>query len=300
MAFEEILSRIPGLVRSGRGWVARCPAHEDNRPSLSVTVNEGKLLLRCFKGCQFKDIIASLGIKASDCFYDPLPERNFPVHEAARYRYTDEEGRHIYDVVRMEPKDFRVQAADGKWGLNGCRKVLYRLCSVANNPSRILFIAEGEKAVDALCNAGFLATCSPGGAGNWNESYSDSLDGRGSVVVLPDNDEPGIRHAEMVSRSLAHRVDKLRVIHLPGLEPKGDPYDWLQVNKPARLKEIAALALAQDSEYVLRVARNMPTCERWGLVHSLLKEMQGCEGSARSAGNSTSPCRSGGRTSASA
>lgn len=60
MRAEEI-ARLLGARRSGAGWIARCPAHEDRTPSLSIGVSSsGKLLLHCFAGCAFADIIAAL------------------------------------------------------------------------------------------------------------------------------------------------------------------------------------------------------------------------------------------------
>jgi hypothetical protein len=45
----------------GRNGLCRCPAHADRRPSLSVADGrDGRLLLRCFAGCAFDDILAAL------------------------------------------------------------------------------------------------------------------------------------------------------------------------------------------------------------------------------------------------
>jgi hypothetical protein len=59
---RHVLSRLDAVRRSGPGWVARCPAHEDREPSLSIGIGrEGNVLLHCFAGCAFVDIIAALG-----------------------------------------------------------------------------------------------------------------------------------------------------------------------------------------------------------------------------------------------
>lgn len=53
----DILSSLSGVRRSGNGWVARCPAHNDRNPSLSIRVTpEGRVLMKCFAGCSFEDI----------------------------------------------------------------------------------------------------------------------------------------------------------------------------------------------------------------------------------------------------
>ena len=55
------LARALSARRSGRGWVARCPAHEDRTPSLSIRGTEdGRLLLHCFAGCSWSAIRTAL------------------------------------------------------------------------------------------------------------------------------------------------------------------------------------------------------------------------------------------------
>ena len=57
----ETIARALGGHRAGAGWTARCPAHDDRTPSLSLTdTKDGKLLVRCHAGCDQKDVIAAL------------------------------------------------------------------------------------------------------------------------------------------------------------------------------------------------------------------------------------------------
>ena len=45
----------------GRGWIARCPAHDDRHPSLSIAdTKDGKVLVRCHAGCDQQHVIAAL------------------------------------------------------------------------------------------------------------------------------------------------------------------------------------------------------------------------------------------------
>lgn len=47
--------------RNGRGWLARCPGHNDRSPSLSIhESDDGRTLLRCFAGCSQDRVIAAL------------------------------------------------------------------------------------------------------------------------------------------------------------------------------------------------------------------------------------------------
>lgn len=61
LVLEEILDRLSGKRRAGGGWVARCPAHDDRLPSLSIGVSrDGRVLLHCFAGCDYREIVARL------------------------------------------------------------------------------------------------------------------------------------------------------------------------------------------------------------------------------------------------
>lgn len=65
-----------GLKQTGEDrYSCRCPAHDDKDPSLSVRIKHGdKILLRCFSGCSAEEITASLGLKISDLYFEPLAE----------------------------------------------------------------------------------------------------------------------------------------------------------------------------------------------------------------------------------
>ena len=50
MTIEDFLTRLDGVKRTGRGWQAKCPAHDDRSPSLSIREGELGVLLHCFAG----------------------------------------------------------------------------------------------------------------------------------------------------------------------------------------------------------------------------------------------------------
>jgi DNA primase len=54
------------------------------------------------------------------------------------------------------------------------------------------------------------------------------LQGR-DVIILPDNDEPGKKHAEKIARSLWKIARQVKIVDLPGLPAKGDVSDWLNM-----------------------------------------------------------------------
>ena len=113
----------------------------------------------------------------------------------------------LFQVCRIHSdssrKTFRQRQPDGNggwiWNLDGIDPIPYRLKDlVAADPSQPVYITEGEKAVDTLVALGMVATRNPGGAGKWQDPYSEHLHGR-SVVVLPDNDAAGRRHSSQVA-----------------------------------------------------------------------------------------------------
>lgn len=69
-AVSLVLERLTHVrKRSGDQWSARCPAHDDRSPSLSIKeLPDGRLLLHCFAGCSVIQIVASLGLELADLF----------------------------------------------------------------------------------------------------------------------------------------------------------------------------------------------------------------------------------------
>jgi hypothetical protein len=70
---EEVLAALQQFGtparRNGVGWKAKCPAHDDRNPSLSISEgDDGRALLKCFAGCEVKDIVAELGLREADLF----------------------------------------------------------------------------------------------------------------------------------------------------------------------------------------------------------------------------------------
>ena len=99
MNVEAILARLNGVRPSGEQWMARCPAHEDKWPSLSVRGENGRVLLHCFAGCTVEAICEALEIKVSDLFAEDTARKSEPgiVREARR---------HIADLrSRLTPMD---------------------------------------------------------------------------------------------------------------------------------------------------------------------------------------------------
>ncbi|WP_180957382.1 DUF927 domain-containing protein [Brevibacterium aurantiacum] len=74
-----------------------------------------------------------------------------------------------------------------------------------------VWIAEGEKDVDALCESGVTATCNAGGAGKWTSHHAKHLSGA-DVVITRDEDKAGVRHQEIVAHSLEEVAKSVRLV----------------------------------------------------------------------------------------
>ncbi len=208
LTLDELASRFEAVRRSGEGFVARCPTHEDRTPSLSLGNGERGLVVKCFAGCATRDVVAAVGLAESDLFYEGTSVNGAGLGEPAEiYDYVAAGGEPLFQVVRFEPKTFRQRRPDGHggwtWNLTGVARVLYRLPAVvaAVAAGETVYVVEGEKDVHAAERAGAVATTNPGGAGKWRAEHSEALRGA-RVVVVADKDEPGERHARNVAREL--------------------------------------------------------------------------------------------------
>ena len=231
--------------------MARCPAHADRTPSLSVGVGgDGQILLCCHAGCDASAVVAALGLTMADLRSDvpPAGEKHKRVI-AATYEYVDERGKPLYEVLRYEPKTFRQRRPNGAgghlWNLQGVRHVLYRLPQVlaAAAAGSCIYVVEGEKDVEALERLGVVATCNSGGAGNWRDEYGAQLTGAKLAPILPDNDQAGREHARKVAASLGRRGVPHVTVELPGLPAKGDVSDWFAAGHT--IDELAAIVAEQ-------------------------------------------------------
>lgn len=77
----ETIARALGGRKAGQGWMARCPAHDDREPSLSIREADGKVLVRCHAGCEQRDVIAALKKRGLWC-----GKATSPIHQLSRRR----------------------------------------------------------------------------------------------------------------------------------------------------------------------------------------------------------------------
>jgi 5S rRNA maturation endonuclease (ribonuclease M5) len=232
-----------GFRQTGKNqYEACCPGHEDKRASLSISIgDDGRVLLNCKAGCKTADIVAALGLSMRDLFPQSSATGNGGSSKriAATYDYLAADGNLVFQVVRFDPKDFRQRRPDGNgghvWNIKGVQSVPYNLPDVLK--AEYVSIVEGEKDVENLRKIGLTATCNAGGAGKWTDEHSQYFNTQQHVTIIPDNDEPGRKHAEQVAKSLFGKVASIKILRLEGLPEKGDVSDWLQGRDPEQAAE---------------------------------------------------------------
>jgi 5S rRNA maturation endonuclease (ribonuclease M5) len=256
---ESIARHLGAATKAGDNWSCRCPAHEDKRASLSIKdAPDGKLLVHCHAGCHQDDVINALKLHGLWPGARITPPRALPPpvqinlgqgrgQIVQTYDYVNEDGELLYQAVRYEPKDFRQRRPDGEgwsWSIKGVRRVLYRLPDVmaAVAEGQTIYICEGEKDVETARSLGLVATCNAMGADNgsgnkWLPEFADVLV-NADVVVVPDQDDAGTRHAEWVIQTLTGKARSISVV-----VPKSgkDLTDW--VNAGATREDIEAAAI---------------------------------------------------------
>lgn len=169
-----------------------------------------------------------------------LPRDNdeAPVRSEIVFDYVNLEGEVVYQAIRIEThyhdkptaktySQRRMVNGRPVPGMTGVTAIPYRWPELDATPiGKVVFICEGEKAVEAVRHLGFTATTNHGGAGKWWPSLTPHFQGR-KVVILPDNDTAGERHLQVVGAALTGVAESIRVLRLPNLPPKGDAHDWV-------------------------------------------------------------------------
>jgi len=257
---DKVLERLEGVRQRNGEFMALCPAHDDQKPSLSVSEGDGgKVLLRCFGGCSTNTVLEAAGLSWRDLY--PVESCN-GYHKRRSWEIKDAAG----ELVAVH---HRKDSPDGKrvwWrGPNGEKRLadaglrvadlpLYGSEHVADWPEDVpVVIVEGEKAADALASAypAVLGTVTGAESAPGPEAR-EVLRGR-RVILWPDADPPGRAHMERVAEALQGTASEVRIFEWKGAPEKGDAADHPAV-KSRSCKDLEELLDAMAAAPVFEVS----------------------------------------------
>ena len=258
----ETIAKALGNAKQVNGqWVCSCPVpghgrgNGDKNPSLSITESDGRVLFHCHGGCDQRDVFDA--VRARDLL-PTTPKReeiSFTQHQdkvlEKEWVYRAEDGTELFTKRRYKTNDakgktysiHRVDAAGKRIaGIKDTRIVPLNLPEIieAKQSGRAIYLVEGEKAADALTSIGAIATTSHTGAGSWPTEITQYFAGA-NVVVIPDNDQPGISYAKRAIAHLLPVVKSIRYLDLGLMMEGDDAYEWVYHAKGTR-KELAEMA----------------------------------------------------------
>lgn len=258
MTLQELLTHFEVSRKiSPSSYQCKCPVHDDNKASLTISENNGKLLLHCHAGCSIADILAEVGLSFKDLGDHRVPQWKERLEYSqgkrieAIYNYHAPDGRYLYSKVRFEGKEIRYVTIDQKTdSYQYCKQrnqaCLYRLPELirAVQNGYVIYIVEGEKDVETLRNLGYTATTA-GGVKDWRREYASYFTGA-RIVILPDNDEPGLLLKEKIMGDLKHFAHSIRWT-VTSQEDKGDVTDYLIKEGHSR-KDLDQLVAAAENQ----------------------------------------------------
>lgn len=248
----DILALLNGVRRSGKGWTAKCPAHEDRQNSLSVHHRDGKWLIKCHAGCGWEAIIAAIGVASGDLFDGNagqgkvLPPNNRATVQpsgltleqyaaakalsvvflqdcglsdkvlagrpAVRIPYLGASGEELAVRFRVAPDGDRF-----RWK-SGSKPCLYGLNRTGDaRAAGHVVLVEGESDVHTLWHHGIPAIGLPG-ATNWREDRdARCFDGIETIYIVIEPDKGGQSVRKWLGQSAIRA--RVKLLQLPAKDP---------------------------------------------------------------------------------
>jgi hypothetical protein len=201
-------------------------------------------MIRLHEGASLMSI-ADIAEKKFNISKRVQPTLDRPLKRTTPYSYYDSDGVEAYQVIRIDEggkKTYRQRRPDDNggwvWSVKDIDPLPYNLPDILTNPDKTIYIVEGEKAAEALKRYNVITSSNHGGAGNWKPELNKYFAGR-NVVIIPDNDEAGDKHAIKVINELLPVAKAVKRVDLPNLPDKGDAVDWLEAgNTIEQLREL--------------------------------------------------------------
>lgn len=220
---DRVLDLLPDAKRKNGYYMARCPAHEDKEPSLSISQGNKGVVLTCHAGCDTALILEEIGLDYPDLFEDDLYSGNGHKKPTAteKHEWTikdpDGNAAAIHHRLDLDNGEKRVwwTRPDGSKGLGGIRTSelpLYGSERVKDYPEDVpIIVCEGEKATDALLAVGIPALGTVTGASSTPGAEPlEVLRGK-RAILWPDADDAGRAHMERIAAKLQGVASEVRM-----------------------------------------------------------------------------------------
>lgn len=254
-----VLSKLEGVQDKRSYFMARCPSHKDKEPSLSIKeAPDRRVLLKCHAGCSVDSILGAIGLERKDLFsHNGHVQKDDWAHDYKKG------GKKIGRKVRTPNKRMR-------WDLSLPEKIPYNHDALIAGvkDGAIVYLLNGEKAVEAMKGFGYCATCSPDGEGSWDPTLNRFFKGA-DVVIVADNDDPGMKGALLRLRALQPIAGSIRVVKSKTTNEGDDSYDHLKAGySPVEFVEIPETMLVETVERILAEEAAKLQQQRVDLVNS--------------------------------
>lgn len=247
--YESNLQHFKISKRYGSRAQCKCPAHNDKQASLSVNMGEKCTLFYCHAGCTLDEILSAAGLEKKDTYYEQsiqtvdwrkYVEKREQRKIEAVYNYVSFNGQYAFTKLRLAGKKIMYGRLENErfiYGLprNTPRKSLgavygdLKRLREAIQADEAIFIPEGEKDVDTLLKRGYSAF-TYGGCGDWMSEFAE-LVRNAKVVILADNDNPGIAVANTILDDIKGIAKSAKIIiPMPDI-PKADITDYFEAGR---------------------------------------------------------------------
>ena len=244
MEYKEFLKHfdLNGATPRNNTINVRCPCHNDKKASLSISQGRNnRIILNCHAGCNYKNILSEVGLTEDDLFNDGRTKQKNTWRDKiasrvdrpieAVYDYEDANGKYLYSKIRFFGKVIRYAVIDKKNDSFTMEKPA-GVYSLYNLPAALwaikkgypVYITEGEKDVDTLKDLGFTAVTA-GSVSDWRSEFAHYFTGA-RVVILPDNDAPGLELKDKILKSLRAFAHSIKVVITSQAE-HGDVTDYM-------------------------------------------------------------------------
>ena len=259
LALHAVLSNLKEISCSNGVHHCICPCHDDNKPSLDIALGNIKVVGDCKAGCKYSDIANKIGVPQEQWYYDYYDKKqdgfnSFQYKEKRKmyiesrekrkieaiYNYFFRNGQYAFTKVRLQGKRIiygRVENERFIYGLSrnkprkSYRAVYGNLRDIkkAIDDNKPIFIVEGEKDVDTLTKHGYTSF-TYGGVNDWQSDFAELVNGA-MVIILADNDKPGIDVANRIYEDVVLVAKSVKImVPMPDI-PKADITDYFESGK---------------------------------------------------------------------